>query len=62
MKTKTLTKFKNRVLTFVLTIAALAVGQSAWAESTWTVTNDNGNSNTFTIKRSETGYSQTVQP
>jgi len=50
----------NQVLTLVLTIAALMVGQSAWAESTWTVTNDNGNSNTFTIKRSETGYAQTV--
>ena len=55
-----LTKFKSQVLTLVLTIAALMVGQSAWAESTWTVTNDNGNSNTFTIKRSEMGYAQTV--
>jgi len=32
MKTTTLTKFKTRVLTLVLTIAALAVGQSVWAE------------------------------
>ena len=32
MKTKTLTKFKSQVLTLVLTIAALAVGQSAWAD------------------------------
>ena len=54
------TIFLNRILALVLTIVALIVGQSAWAESTWTVTNDNGNSNTFTIKRSETGYSQTV--
>ena len=32
MKTKTLTKFKSQVLTLVLTIVALAVGQSAWAQ------------------------------
>ncbi len=30
------------------------------AESTWEVTNENGSSNTFTIKRSEKGYEQTV--
>ena len=50
----------NLVLAVALTIVALAMGQTAWAESTWTVTNDNGNSNTFTIKRSETGYVQKV--
>ena len=33
MTTKTLTKIKNRVLATVLTIAALAVGQSVWAEN-----------------------------
>ena len=33
MTSKTLTKIKNRVLTLVLTIAALAVGQSVWAEN-----------------------------
>ncbi len=32
MRTKTLTKFKSQVLTLVLTIVALAVGQSAWAD------------------------------
>lgn len=50
----------NLVLAVALTIVALATGQTAWAESTWTVTNNNGNSNTFTIKRSETGYVQKV--
>ena len=54
------TIFLNRVFALVLTIVALMTGQEAWAESSWTVTNDNGNSNTFTIKRSETGYAQTV--
>ena len=58
--TKPFAKKLNQVLTLVLTIAALMVGQSAWAESSWTVTNSNGNSNTFTIKRSEKGYAQTV--
>ena len=50
----------NLVLAVALTIVALTTGQTAWAESTWTVTNNNGNSNTFTIKRSETGYVQKV--
>ena len=50
----------NQVLTAVLVVVALLTGQSAWAESSWTVTNSNGNSNTFTIKRSEKGYEQTV--
>ena len=53
-------KTLDQVLAVVLTIVALAMGQTAWAESTWTVTNNNGNSNTFTIKRSETGYVQKV--
>ena len=47
---KTLTKRINRVLALVLTIAALAMGQSAWAENTWTVSNTSGS--TFTITRS----------
>ena len=38
----------------------MAVGLMARAESTWTVTNDDGASNTFTIKRSEKGYAQKV--
>lgn len=54
------TIFLNRILALVLTIVALMTGQEAWAESSWTVTNINGSSNTFTIKRSEKGYAQTV--
>ena len=54
------TIFLNRILALVLTIVALLTGQEAWAESSWTVTNSNGSSNTFTIKRSEKGYAQTV--
>ena len=54
------TIFLNRILALVLTIVALMTGQEAWAESSWTVTNSNGSSNTFTIKRSEKGYAQTV--
>ena len=50
----------NQVLAAVLLVVALLTGQNAWAESSWTVTNSNGNSNTFTIKRSEKGYEQTV--
>ena len=50
----------NRVLALVLTIAALMTGQRAWAESSWEVTNNYGNSNTFTITRSEKGYAQKV--
>lgn len=38
----------------------MAAGLMARAESTWTVTNDDGASNTFTIKRSEKGYAQKV--
>ena len=54
------TIFLNRILALVLTIVALMTGQEAWAESSWTVTNINGSSNTFTITRSEKGYAQTV--
>ena len=54
----------NRVLAVALTIVALATGQTAWAESTWTVEvtdhNDNTNVTTFTITRSEKTYAQTV--
>ena len=54
----------NKVLALVLTIAALATGQTAWAESTWTVEvtshNDNTNVTTFTITRSEKTYAQKV--
>ena len=55
-----MTEKLNRVLALVLTIVALMTGQRAWAESSWEVTNNYGNSNTFTIKRSETGYVQKV--
>lgn len=44
----------------ILTAILLLAGLTAAAESTWTVTNSNGQSNTFTIKRSETGYAQKV--
>ena len=47
-------------LKLTMLLAALVVGQRALADSKWTVTNENGGSNTFTIKRSETGYAQTV--
>ena len=50
----------NQVLAAVLLVVALLTGQSAWAGNDWSVTNSNGNSNTFTIKRSEKGYEQTV--
>ena len=60
MISKQFTKKLNQVLTAVLLVVALLTGQSAWAESSWTVTNSNGNTNTFTIKRSEKGYEQTV--
>ena len=54
----------NRVLAVVLTIAALMTGQVAMAESTWTVEYTSHNTSThvttFTIKRSQTGYAQTV--
>ena len=59
MNTKlTLSNRLHRVLTVVLTMAALATGQSAWATSTWTVTNAD---NVFTITRSESGTAETVK-
>jgi hypothetical protein len=51
--------FKTKVLIALLTIAALATGQTAWAVNTFTVTN-NGN-NKFTIKRTEKTTVQTVK-
>lgn len=48
----------NRIIKVMLLVLSMTVGQNAWAESSWTVTNEN--SNTFTIKRSEKGYTQTV--
>ena len=46
----TITRFKSSVLTFVLTIVAVMVGQSVWAASVFTVESLN-NSNTFRITR-----------
>jgi uncharacterized membrane protein len=51
----------NQLLTAVLFVVALLTGQTAWAESTWSVTNNNGNSNTFTITRSDGTYTQKVR-
>lgn len=50
--------FKTKVLTALLTIAALATGQTAWAVNTFTVT---PNGNTFTITRTEKTTVQTVK-
>ena len=58
-----MTKRLNQVLALVLTIAALMTGQTAWAESTWSVSYSHNNANhvtTFTITRTETTYVQTV--
>ena len=52
--------YRRNSLNAVLLTVALLVGQQAWAESSWEVKNNNGTSNTFTIKRSEKGYAQTV--
>ena len=54
--------FKTKVLALVLTIAALAAGQSAWAASTWSVTSTtSGTTTTFTITRSESATAETVR-
>lgn len=59
-----LTKFKSQVLTLVLTIAALAVGQSAWAMSSFTIDasyNSNSHKTTFTITRTgNTALAETI--
>jgi hypothetical protein len=47
MRTKSFTKFKSQVLTLVLTIAALAVGQSAWAGNWDTHPDENGKYDEF---------------
>ena len=57
---QTLTRIKTKVLTLVLTIAALAVGQAAWAMSTFTVSSPQNN-NTFRITRTgNTAVSETI--
>ena len=55
--------FKTKVLALVLTIAALAAGQSAWAASTWSVTSTtSGTTTTFTVTRSgDTSVAETVR-
>ena len=59
-------KLKNRtnVLMLLLSLMALAVGQSAWAENTWTVENPSGSKFTITrsgdLSKSETVYYRTV--
>ena len=56
-----LTNILHQVLAAVLTIAALAVGQSARAASTWNVTSStSGTTTTFTITRSESTAAETV--
>ena len=54
----------NQVLTLVLTIAALAVGQSAWAMSSFTIDasyNSNSHKTTFTITRTgNTALAETI--
>ena len=55
------TNIKTKVLALVLTIAALAAGQSAWAASTWSVTSStSAGITTFTITRSESATDETV--
>ena len=50
----------NRIIKVMLLVLSMTVGQNALAESSWTVENSKGASNTFTIKRSEKGYAQKV--
>ena len=55
------TNIKTKVLALVLTIAALAAGQSAWAASTFSVTSStSAGITTFTITRSENTAAETV--
>ena len=60
MSTRSFTKRVNSVLTAVLTIVALAVGQSAWAQTfTIEASHDNStNKTTFTITRSGSSLPQ----
>ena len=64
--TKTLTKKINRVLALVLTIVALAVGQTVRANQTWSVTYDtetigDNRFTVFTVTRTETTEAETVK-
>ena len=49
----------SQVLETVLLMAALFVGQKAWAENTWTVSNPTGS--TFRIERIISGTTETVK-
>ena len=52
--------FKSRFLALILTIMALAVGQSAWAIGTFTVTNTTGTSKFVITRTSNTSATETV--
>ena len=54
-----MSKKLNQVLALMLTIAALLTGQTAWADTTWSVENNTGS--TFRIKRSTSGTTETVK-
>ena len=60
MELKSIKKKFNGVLTLVLTIAALTVGQSMWAASTFTVTNTSGTSKFVITRTSNTSATETV--
>ena len=60
MELKSIKKKFNGVLTLVLTIAALTVGQSVWAASTFTVTNTSGTSKFVITRTSNTSATETV--
>ena len=60
MELKSIKKKFNGVLTLVLTIAALTVGQNVWAASTFTVTNTSGTSKFVITRTSNTSATETV--
>ena len=57
-----ITSHLNRVLTLILTIIALVMGQNTWADNGWDIqTNTSGNVTTFTITRTNTAVAETVR-
>ena len=57
-----ITSHLNRVLTLILTIIALVMGQNTWADNGWYIqTNTSGNVTTFTITRTNTAVAETVR-
>ena len=52
---------RMKARTILTAVLLMASGLMARAESTWTVTNNNGSSNTFTISRSDGTYAQKVR-